>query len=266
MARVQEADRRAAATADRHGAGLVAAVRALPDERRDALAAALDPFLGVRDRLAAQQTPWIAQARGQATAGQDNALRRRRAATQQALTDIQQYLPHVGAALISGLDRFDLPTALHQAKTLYEGLQAGHRLKGPLGMKSKLGKDTEEFHDAVRVDGAALDTPAGVSPGCCTASRSSAGCWTSSRAGPGRPEPWGRAEHRAGLLEDDLVALDLLADFAQRHQAVGAAVSVSPELARLDWLDPAGTDMVLRRAGRRRRGPGHRGRAARCSP
>jgi hypothetical protein len=159
VARIQEADQRTAAIAERYGASLVTAVRALPDERRYALDKALDAFLGVRDRLAAHPAPWVAQVRAQAVAGQDHALRRRHEATRQALVDIQQYLPHVGPALISGLERFDLPSALHQAKTLFDGLQAGQRLKGPLGMKTKLGKETEAFHEAVRVDGAPLDTP-----------------------------------------------------------------------------------------------------------
>ena len=60
----------------------------------------------------------------------------------------------------------------------------------------------------------------------------------------GFPEPWGRTESRVARLEDDLSALDLLSGLAERHHAVGAAVAGSPELARLDWLDPAGTDMV----------------------
>ena len=60
----------------------------------------------------------------------------------------------------------------------------------------------------------------------------------------GRPEPWGRAETRIGRLEDDLAVLDLLVDLAQRHQVVAAAVAVSPELTRLDWLRPEITDVV----------------------
>jgi very-short-patch-repair endonuclease len=243
VARIRDADRLAAEAAQRHGAGLVAAVRALPDQRRDILAGALDPFLNVRDHVAAYRLPWVADLRAQVIAGQDNALRRRRAATQQAVADIAQYAPHLGAALISGLERFDLPTALHYAKTLYEGYQAGQKLKGPLGIKTKFAKDVEPFHDLVRVDGAPLDTPdqclrilyrVEIERRLLDVEQS----WG------GRPEPWGRHETRTGRLEDDLGVLDLLAQLAERHQVVGAAVAVSPELARLDWLDPSVTDLV----------------------
>jgi very-short-patch-repair endonuclease len=243
VARIQEAERRAAATADRHGAALVAAVRALPDQRRDALAAALDPFLDVRDRLAAHRDPWIAEARAQATTGQDSTLRRRREATHQALTDIHQYLPHLGRMLISGLDHFDLPTAMHHAKTLHDGLRAGQKLKGPLGMKTKLGKDTEAFHDTVRVDGAPLDTPE-LCLQVLYRIEVERRLLDTEQSWAGRTEPWGRIESRIGRLEDDLTVLNLLADFVQRHQAIGATTAASPELARLDWLDPAGTDML----------------------
>ena len=243
VARIQEADQRTAALAGRHGAGLVAAVRALPDERRYALDKALDDFVGVRDRLAAHPAPWVAQARALAVAGQDHALRRRHEATWQALTDIRQYLPHVGPALISGLERFDLPTALHQAKILFEGLQAGQRLKGPLGMKTKLGKETEAFHETVRIDGAPLDTP----QACLRVlyrSEIERRLLDTEQSWTGFPEPWGRIESRVGRLEDDLSVLDLLSGLAERYRAVVAAVAGSPELARLDWLDPAGTDIV----------------------
>lgn len=243
VARIQDADRRAATIADRHGANLVTAVRALPDERRHALEKALDAFLGVRDRLAAHPAPWVAQVRAQAVAGQDHALRRRHEATRQALAEIQQYQPHVGPALISGLERFDLATALHQARMLFEGLQAGHRLKGPLGMKTKLGKEIEVFHDAVRVDGAPLDTPQ-ICLRVLYRIEIERRLLDTEQSWTGYPEPWGRTESRVGRLEDDLTALELLSDFAERHRAVGAAVAGSPELSRLDWLDPAGTDRV----------------------
>ena len=239
--KIRQADLRVAAVREHRDPALVAAVVGLSDDQRRRLDEFLDPFVRVRDLLAHQRAPWVDELRGQVLAGQETALRRRRETTRQTVAELGYASQQLGSALVTGLERFDLGTALGFARTLHDGLSAGHKLKGPMGIKTKLLKEVEPFHDAVRVEGLPVDT---LAQSALVLHRIEI-----ERRLAAVEEEWGAAVERwrphaarTARLEDDLSVLDQLAELGTHHSALVRSVSASPELARFDWLDVSATD------------------------
>ncbi len=148
----------AAARQDPLGVEYDTAVRSLGEGEQQRLSSALDAFSTARARaaaLAAAAGDWAATLLRQVTEGQDWQARSRRAAVTEALAAVDNSLATLGTAMVSGLEQYDPATALAQVTALHDGLGQGQKLRGPLGMRSKLAKTAGAFAENVRVDGRA---------------------------------------------------------------------------------------------------------------
>ncbi|MDH6228175.1 AAA domain-containing protein [Streptomyces sp. MJP52] len=209
-----------------------------PEQRR--LLEALGEFASARARagsLAGAAGAWAATLLEEVTAGQDWQARSRKRSVQEALKGIKEALAALGTTLVSGLEQYDPATALAQATTLCDGLAQGQRLRGPLGMKSKLAKAVGGFAGSVRVDGRAPEDAA-------TAGLVLARTRLELRLGQVEAEwgaasaPWQPHTARVAALEQQEAVLDALLAVADARTEVLAAAATSPELAVAVWHDP----------------------------
>ncbi|MEU0368687.1 AAA domain-containing protein [Streptomyces sp. NPDC006283] len=137
-----------------------AAVRGLTEPEQQRLSTALDAFAAARGRaasLAAASGEWAVALLREVAAGQDWQARSRYAAVNEALAAVDGSLATLRNAMVSGIEQYDPPTALGQATALHDGLREGQKLRGPLGIRSRLAKTVGAFVEAVRVDGRAPD-------------------------------------------------------------------------------------------------------------
>ncbi|MFF4232856.1 AAA domain-containing protein [Streptomyces sp. NPDC001820] len=217
------------------------AVRGLSEAEQQRLSTALDAFTATRARagaLAAAAGEWAPALLKEVNAGQDWQTRSRQAAVTDALAAVDASLATLGTALVSGLEQYDPATALAQATTLHDGLGQGQKLRGPLGIRSKLAKAAGTFVETVRVDGRA---PEDVETAAVVLARvqlelrlaqiesewgSPAGAWQ------------GHGPRLARLRQDAEVLEALLAVAAARTDVLTAAAT-SPVLTVVTWHDPA---------------------------
>ncbi|MER7394880.1 AAA domain-containing protein [Streptomyces sp. NPDC000151] len=217
------------------------AVRNLGEDEQQRLAAALDAFTASRARaasLAAAAGPWAEELLREVTAGQDWQARSRQAAVTDALAAVDASLTALGTAMVSGLEQFDPVTALGQATALHDGLAQGQKLRGPLGMRSKLAKTAGAFAEAVRVDGRAPEdagTAALVLARIQLELRLSQveSEWGSPAAA------WQGHGPRLARLRQDAEALEALLTVAAARTDVLTAAAISPALTGATWHDPA---------------------------
>ncbi|MGW9300455.1 AAA domain-containing protein [Streptomyces cyaneofuscatus] len=217
------------------------AVRDLAEDEQERVSAALDAFAGARARagsLAAAAGEWAVALLREVTAGQDWQTRSRHAAVAETLVAADMSLSALGTAIVSGLEQYDPVTALGQATALHDGLRQGQKLRGTLGMRSKLSKAVGPFAEAVRVDGRA---PEDVGTAAVVLARiqlehrlaqveSEWGSPTRHWQGPGP---------RLARLRQEAEALDALLAVAAARTAVLTAAATSPELAVAPWHDQA---------------------------
>ncbi|MHC3450327.1 AAA domain-containing protein [Streptomyces prasinus] len=217
------------------------AVRGLDDAAQRELSAALDAFSGARARaasLAAAAGPWAVSLLEEVTTGQDWQTRSRQAAVTDALTAVDASLTTLGTALVSGLEQYDPATALGQATTLHDGLTQGQKLRGSLGLRSKLAKAVGPFVENVRVDGR---PPEDIATAAVVVARvqlelrlaqiesewgAPAGVWQGH--GP-----------RLARLRQEAAVLDALLTVSATRTDVLTAASTSPQLAVATWHDTA---------------------------
>ncbi|MDR3081218.1 MAG: AAA family ATPase, partial [Streptomyces sp.] len=213
------------------------AVRSLDEHLQQTLSTALDTFAAARARaasLAAATGPWAGALLTEVAAGHDWQTRSRHASVTEALTSAETCLNTLGTAMVSGLERFDAATALAQATTLHDGLAQGQKLKGALGMRTKLAKAAGEFAAAVRVDGRAPEDAA-------TAAVVLARVQLELRLAQIEAE-WGSAVGawqghgpRLARLRQDIETLHALLAVAAARTNVVAAAATAPDLANLAW-------------------------------
>jgi len=217
------------------------AVRGLGEAEQQRLSAALDAFSTARARAAALAAPageWAMALLKEVSEGQDWQARSRQAAVTDALTAVDASLAAMGTAMVSGLEQYDPATALAQATALHDGLAQGQKLRGPLGIRSKLAKAVGPFTEAVRVDGRA---PEDVEAAAVVLARvrlelrlaqvesewgTPAGAWQ------------GHGPRVARLRQEAEILKALLAVAAARTDVLTAAAT-SPELAAVAWHDPS---------------------------
>ncbi|MGW1534219.1 AAA domain-containing protein [Streptomyces aureus] len=215
------------------------AVRALAEAEQQRLSTALDAFTAARARaasLAAAAGEWAAALLKEVNAGQDWQARSRQAGVTETLAAVDASLSTLGTAMVSGLEQYDPAVALGQATTLHDGLAQGERLRGPLGIRSKLAKAVGSFVEAVRVDGRApedVETAAVVLARVQVELRlaqvesewgSAAGAWQ------------GHGPRLARLRQEAEVLEALLAVAAARTDVLTAAAT-SPALIVATWHD-----------------------------
>ncbi|MFD5518172.1 AAA domain-containing protein [Streptomyces sp. NPDC127066] len=215
------------------------AVRGLSEGEQQRLSTALDAFTAARARaasLAAAAGEWAVALLKEVNAGQDWQARSRRAAVDETLAAVDASLSTLGTAMVSGLEQYDPATALGQATVLHDGLGQGQKLRGPLGIRSKLAKAVGAFAEAVRVDGR---TPEDVGTAAIVLARvqlelrlaqvesewgSPVGAWH------------GHGPRLARLRQDAEVLEALLAVAAARTDVLTAAAT-SPVLTVATWHD-----------------------------
>ncbi|MFE5401585.1 AAA domain-containing protein [Streptomyces sp. NPDC056580] len=230
-------DAHAAARQDPLCAGYDTAVRSLTESEQQRLSSALDAFATARAAsLAAPAGDWAAALLKQVTEGQDWQVRSRRAAVAEALAAVDASLATLGAAMVSGLEQYDPATALAQATALHDGLSQGQKLRGPLGIRSKLAKAVGTFAETVRVDGRTAEDAA-------TAAVVLARVQLELRLAQVEAEwgtiatAWQGHGPRLARLRQDAEVLDSLLAVAAARTDLLAAAATSPALAVAGWHD-----------------------------
>ncbi|MFF3904600.1 AAA domain-containing protein [Streptomyces sp. NPDC001848] len=215
------------------------AVRSLGEAEQQRLSSALDAFSAARARAASLASPagaWAAALLKQVTEGQDWQARSRRAAVAETLAAVDLSLAALGAAMVSGLERYDPATALAQATALHDGLGQGQRLRGPLGMRSKLAKTVGGFVETVRVDGR---SPEDVATSAVVLARVRLELRLAQVESEwGTPvAAWHGHGPRLARLRQDAEVLDALLAVAAARTDVLTAAATSPALAVATWHD-----------------------------
>lgn len=222
-----------------------AAVRTLSPRRCAETTEAVENFVAHRDATARLADHWQ-QSRTDILAGRDRRVREQYAQTEQALTAAEQATEEVGDALVTGLEKFSLAEALEYAFRLSDGLGAGERLRGPFGLRSRLGKQVREFVETVRVNGRPPETAeaAALVRARVEAERRLTEVeeeWSPQQAADAS---WKAPRPRIAGLRDDLDGLTALVRLADARARVVTETAAVPGLAALDWADPAAVDTV----------------------
>ncbi|MBT2477508.1 AAA domain-containing protein [Streptomyces sp. ISL-94] len=217
------------------------AVRGLGEGEQQRLSSALDVFSTTRARaaaLAAAAGDWAATLLRQVTEGQDWQARSRRAAVTETLAAVDNSLATLGTAMVSGLEQYDPATALAQVTALHDGLGQGQKLRGPLGMRSRLAKAAGAFVETVRVDGRA---PEDVPTSAVVLARVQLELRLAQVESEwGTPvAAWLGHGPRLARLRQDAEVLDALLAVAAARTDVLAAAATSPALAVVTWHDPS---------------------------
>lgn len=218
-----------------------AAVRGLGEAEQQRLSTALDAFSTARARaasLAASAGEWAVVLLKEVTEGRDWQARSRQAAVTDALVAVDVSLATLGTAMVSGLEQYDPPTALGQATTLHDGLAQGQKLRGPLGMRSKLAKAVGAFAEIVRVDGRAPEDAESAAVVLARVQLELRLAQVESEWGTPAGAWQGHGPRLARLRQDSEVLEALLAVAAARTDVLTAAAT-SPELAVATWHDPS---------------------------
>ncbi|MGW0367458.1 AAA domain-containing protein [Streptomyces coeruleorubidus] len=234
-------DAHAAAREDALCAEYDTAVRSLGESEQQRLSSALDAFSTTRARaaaLAAAAGDWAATLLRQVTEGQDWQARSRRAAVTETLAAVDSSLAVLGTAMVSGLEQYDPATALAQVTALHDGLGQGQKLRGPLGMRSKLAKTAGAFAENVRVDGRA---PEDVPTSAVVLARVQLELRLAQVESEwGTPVvAWQGHGPRLARLRQDAEVLDALLAVAAARTDVLTAAATSPALSVATWHDPS---------------------------
>ncbi|MFE1292533.1 AAA domain-containing protein [Streptomyces sp. NPDC058751] len=210
------------------------AVSALSVDAQERLAVALDGLAGDLATTTADATPWVTHLREEVLAGRDFDLRSRLERTSAVVDAAQTSVAALGGVLVSGLEAYDVPTALGLAGTLYDGLASGEKLRGPLGLKPRLRKAVGDFPEAVRVDGQAVATESAAAAVLDRVRLERHLQEIEREWDDGGTAPWTVPTRRVARLRQDLVTLTALARLADRLTDV-LAVAAVPGLAGLSW-------------------------------
>ncbi|MCX4987713.1 AAA domain-containing protein [Streptomyces sp. NBC_00568] len=241
------------------------AVSGLSAAAQDRLATALDGLAGDLATTTADAAPWAAHLREEVLAGRDFDLRSRLERTEAAVDAAETLAASLGGVLVSGLEAYDVPTALGLAGTLRDGLASGEKLRGPLGLKSKLRKAVGDFPETVRVDGQAVATESAAVVVLDRVRLERRLHEIESEWGDGGTAAWTATARRTARLRQDAATLTALARLADRRADVLAAAAAAPGLAGRSWHtdDTAQAVRRLLRARATRRAAGeHRARIA----
>ncbi|MFF3018102.1 AAA domain-containing protein [Streptomyces sp. NPDC057939] len=176
--------------------------------------------------------------------GRDHEVRSRHAAATEALTAAEEALGVLGSALVSGIEGFAPADALSLATTLHDALGQGQKLRGPLGIRTKLAKAVGPFVEQVQVDGRAPDTVDGAALVLARVRLELRlarfeGDWSGPRA------PWTGQAPRLAALRQEIEFLGALMRVVSARADVLAAAAVVPELAHAAWHEPA-TESAVR--------------------
>ncbi|WAL72280.1 AAA domain-containing protein [Kitasatospora sp. YST-16] len=131
-------------------------VARLAPDAQQRVSAALETYSAARTATATLPG-WAEPLRAEALGGDQWQLRSRHRTTVESLQQAKERAAALNGCRVDGLEAHDVATALRLATTLRDGLAAGEKLRGPLGLKPKLRKAVGDFPETVRVDGLAVD-------------------------------------------------------------------------------------------------------------
>ncbi|WP_405941690.1 AAA domain-containing protein [Streptomyces sp. NBC_00207] len=215
---------------------LDAAVSGLSADAQDRLAAALDAFATVAATTADEPTAWLAALREEALAGRDLHLRDRLARESALSDEAQASSSALGSALVSGLENYHVPEALGLATVLRDSLAAGEKLRGPLGLKTRLRKAVGDFPETARLDGQPLQT-AGAAEIVLHRIRLERNLQDTEEEGGVPESAWQPHARRLTRLRQNVAVLTRLCDLADRRSDVIGAAAAAPGLAGTAWQD-----------------------------
>ncbi|MFE7547703.1 AAA domain-containing protein [Streptomyces gardneri] len=210
-------------------------VSALSVAQQDRLGQALDAFGAASAATAQETTPWIAALRDDATAGREYELRDQLERGRTALDEAEAAAAAWGNSLVSGLDGRDVPGALGLATTLRDGLSAGEKLRGPMGLKTRLRKAVGDFPEKVLVDGRPQQT-AQAAEIVLQRIRLERHLQEIEQE-RGAVAAWQPPARRLARLRQDVTALTALAAVVDCRQRVVTEAAGAPELAGVAWQD-----------------------------
>ncbi|GHF42084.1 AAA domain-containing protein [Streptomyces griseosporeus] len=216
------------------------AVRSLSEAEQHRLSSALDAFSAARARAASLAAPagaWAAALLKEVTEGQDWQARSRRAAVTETLAAVDALLTTLGTSMVSGLEQYDPATALAQATGLHDGLGQGQKLRGPLGMRSKLAKAVGAFAETVRVDGRAPEETVTAAVVLARVQLELRLAQVETEWGSTPAAAWHGHGPRLARLRQEAEVLDALLAVAATRTDVLTAAATSPALAAATWHD-----------------------------
>ncbi|KUN23972.1 hypothetical protein AQJ23_20435 [Streptomyces antibioticus] len=229
------------------------AVSALSSAQQDQLATALGHFIAAAQSATALPAAW-AELHEEILAGQELGARSRHERTTASLTAIEKAERALGSTLVTGLEAYDVPTALGLAATLRDGLASGEKLRGAMGLKTRLRKAVGTFPETVRVDGRAVETTTAASAVLHRVTLERHLQDIEREWGDG-PDAWEATARRTARLRQDAASLTTLATLADLRHAVVRVATAAPGLAGINWGDRGQADTVrsVLRAGAARR-------------
>ncbi len=221
--------------------GLDESVSRLDPAAQETAAAALEAFVAARARAESRLPDWAGALLEEALTGQDWQLRGRHGMTTRAWEGAQECSRQLAGGRVDGLEAYDLATALARATALRDGLAAGDKLRGPLGMRTRLRKAVDDFPDRVRIDGAVPDTVAAATRVLLRVELERHLQDVEREWGAGA-EPWQAPSRRLAGLEAQAMVLQLLAELADRRAELVAALAAVPVLTVKPWNRPETCD------------------------
>ncbi|MFZ3497570.1 AAA domain-containing protein [Streptomyces sp. 5.8] len=230
------------------------AISGLTLAAQERLATALEAFAAAVATTADEPTPWLAALRDEVLAGRDLQLRDRLEREAAALDEAQASASALGSVLVSGLEEYDVPGALGLATVLRDSFAAGEKLRGPLGMKTRLRKAVGDFPETARVDGQPLQTAAAAEI-VLHRIRLERNLQDTENESGAPDSAWQPHARRLTLLRQNVVTLTRFGDLADRRSEVVQAAVAAPGLAGMAWQDGMrlGTARSLLRAHSTRR-------------
>ncbi|MFF1871814.1 AAA domain-containing protein [Kitasatospora herbaricolor] len=210
---------------------------------QDAAALALEAFTAARAAAESGVPGWAAPLLEEALTGQDWQLRGRWRSTGQALEGAREAARLLAGGRVDGLEAYDLATALTLVTALREGLVAGERLRGPLGIRTRLRKVVGDFPERIRIDGLVPDTVEGATRVLHRVNLERHLQDVEREWGAGA-QAWQAPTRRLAELEAQTAALRRLGELAERRSDLVAALAAVPVLTVKPWNQPATCDAL----------------------
>ncbi|WP_370012846.1 AAA family ATPase [Nocardiopsis sp. LDBS0036] len=243
LAAIDHSERAAARAADSWGGDLDDLIQGLTRERCADLRARVDAFTTRRDTAARLGPRWDDQrADVLAGRGRESVLQDR--TTRALLEKVEGELGQIRDVRVDGLEAFPLPEATRYATALREGFEAGRKLSGPFGMRTRLFKDNAAFVTGLTVDGSALDTEAEVRAVGHRVEAERLLHQVEGVMGVSGVPVWQDPGLRLVRLRDHLDDLGLLLELSRTRTELVQATTDLPRLAGVDWSDTERVDSI----------------------
>ncbi|WP_306369187.1 AAA domain-containing protein [Nocardiopsis sp. CC223A] len=239
IARAREAADRAAGS---WGGDLDDLITGMGRKDRADLRARVDAFTTARD-VAARLAPRWGDPRADVLRGRDRKVLLQARTAADLLDRAERELDRIGGVRFDGLDAFTLTDALRHVTALTEGFEAGRRLTGPFGIRTRLFKENAVFLQAAAIDGSPLDTEDELR---MVRHRVHAERHLSEaeRTLDGSDHAWQDPALRLADLRETLDDLHRLVELSRARTELVRFTDTLPGLAGVDWTDTTRVDAI----------------------